>query len=247
LAVLPPLGTDADLLELYAHRAGTLRVNFVTSVDGAATVDGRSGGLSGPGDRRLFSLLRALCDVVLVGAGTVRVEGYGSVLPPARLQEWRRGRGLPSGPRLAVVSGSLALSPVDEVFTGPAGRAGTFGAAEAPLVLPGPDAPAERAEALSGVAEVLPAESAAGWLELLAARGLTRVLCEGGAGLFSSLLAADLVDDLCLTVSPMLAAGAGPGVTAGVSRPRRLSLVHALGEDGFLFLRYTARPLRPSS
>ena len=226
---LRPASESADLFALYAHNPSTLRVNVVASVDGAATLDGRSAGLSGPADRRLFHHLRAMCDVVLVGAGTVRVEGYGSVLPSATLQGWRRDHGLSPSPRLAVASGSLALDSRSEVFRPAAAR---------PIILTGAHPPAGRVDALSAVAEVVPGGSAAGWLQVLAERGLTRVLCEGGPGLFSSLVAEDLVDELCLTLSPLLAAHSGPGITAGVTPARALSLVHVLEEDGCLFLRY---------
>ncbi len=224
--LLPPAG-EVDLLSLYEHPRSTLRMNFVTSADGAATLDGHSAGLSGRGDRRIFRVLRALADVVLVGAGTVRAEGYGSVLPPPDLQKWRQDRGRSPGPALAVVSGSLALDPASEVF-----------AAE-PLILTGSHPPAERVAALGPGVDVVRADSPAGWLALLVERGLSRVLCEGGPALFGSLLQADLVDELCLTVAPLLVAEGGPGLTRGASDgPRRLALRHVLEEDGSLFLRY---------
>jgi len=229
LRQLTPKAIELDLFGLYAHSPATVRVNFVSSANGTATVDGRSAGLSGPGDRRLLQVLRALADVVVVGAGTVRAEGYGSVRPPGALQEWRRAHGMPPGPQLAVVSGSLALDPDSEVFSSTPVR---------PIILTGAHPPAARVDALSVVAEVVAADSPGRWLALLAERGMTRVLCEGGARLFGSLLAAGLVDELCLTLSPRLAAEDGPGVVARIAPPRPLSLMHVLEEDGFLFLRY---------
>src|SRR5690606_7592518 len=94
-----------------------VRMNFVSSADGAVTIDGRSGGLGGANDRKLMRVLRTLCDVVLVGAGTVRAEGYGGLNLPDEYSERRVDLGLSRVPRMAVVSGSLDLDPGMSVFT----------------------------------------------------------------------------------------------------------------------------------
>jgi riboflavin biosynthesis pyrimidine reductase len=104
---------DAGLLAAYTWPTdrSTLRINFVTSVDGAVTIDGYSAGLGSPSDKRVFDLLRMTCDAVIVGAGTLRHEGYG----PLRLDEahrnWRRQHGRPADPVLVVVSRRLDLDP----------------------------------------------------------------------------------------------------------------------------------------
>jgi riboflavin biosynthesis pyrimidine reductase len=232
---LLPAGGDVDLFTAYAQPAPGVRANFVASADGAATLDDRSAGLSGPADKTVFRVLRAVSDVVLVGAGTARAEGYGSVRVPPEHQEWRRAHGLPPVPPLAVVSRSLDLDPTAPMFTA---------ATDRPLVLTGEDAPAERRRALSAVADVITGDSAAAWIGRLAERGLTRVLCEGGPRLFASLLAEDQVHELCLTVAPVLARQHSLSIVepAGGAAPLPLELAHVLAEDGFLFLRYTVRP-----
>ncbi len=230
---LIPADRDVDLLTAYAQPAPGIRVNFVSSADGAATVDGRSAGLSGEADKSVFRVLRAISDVVLVGAGTVRTEGYGPVRLPPELQGWRQAQGLPPEPPLAVVSGSLDLDPGSRVLADATVR---------PIVLTGPDA-SERRQSLSAVADVIVGDSPAAWVGQLTERGLTRILCEGGPRLFGSLLSESLVDELCLTVAPLLARQQAPAIAeqAGGERPLPLVLVHVLSADGFLFLRYTVR------
>jgi len=228
----PTTGSAAvDLTTHYAYPDGLtaphVRVNFVASTDGAVTVDGRSGGLGGEADRRVFGTLRELADVVLVGAGTVRTEDYRGARKPTR------GRATP--PPIAVVTGSADLDPGARLFTD---------TQVAPIVLTGPDAPADRRAALAAAGAdvvVLDPLSPAAVLDELGRRGLHRVLCEGGPRLFGDLVAADLVDELCLTVAPVLAAGEAGRIAVGPagSPPRSLRLVGALEEDGALLLRYT--------
>ena len=223
-----PLDDDA-LTGLYTPAdpgRPALRVNFVSSLDGAVTVEGYSKGLSGPADKRVFGVLRAVCDALLVAAGTLRHEGYG----PVRVQR-------PAGhPPLVVVSRSLDLDPALPAL------------AEAPVrpyVVTCAASPPAARHALARVAEVLvhgdtEVDLAAAVADLRG-RGLRQVLCEGGPYLLGSLVAADLVDELCLTLSPLLV-GAGPGrMSAGLPAPvpRRLGLRHVLAtEDGTLLLRY---------
>ena len=228
--------SDGELSDAYPVGPGpSLRVNFVTSLDGAVAVDGRSAGLSGAADRRVLRLLRTGCDALLVGAGTLRDEGYRPVrLDPPR-RAWRAAHGLAPYPTLVVVSQRLALEP---------GHPALAEAPVRPVVLTGERAPADRRAALTAVADVLvtgegTVDPVAG-LAALRERGLARVLSEGGPRLFGALTAADLVDELCLTVSPLLV-GPGPGrITAGpASPPRALTLRHVLAAaDGSLLLRY---------
>jgi len=200
-----------------------LRVNFVSSLDGAADLDGQTAGLGGPADRTVFSHLRATCDVVLVGAGTATAERY----RPAQVP-------------IAVVTGRLSLSPSDRLFTPSAGTA-------APIVLTCASAPADRRAALSRCAEVSSCGDEAVDLHLVVAelerRGLRRILCEGGPHLFAGLLAVDAVDELCLTVAPLISAGPAPRITGGdpLRPPRGASLLSVLEEDGTLLLRYSLR------
>ncbi|MBM0277941.1 pyrimidine reductase family protein [Micromonospora tarensis] len=228
---------DAALTALYGRADGPrLRVNFVTSLDGAVTVDGYSAGLSGEPDKRVFGLLRMLCDALVVAAGTLRHEGYRAVRLDERRRAWRRDHGLAEYPTLVVVSGSLDLDPTQAAFADAPTR---------PIVLTHADAAPP--PGLTDVADLVRCDIeridlAAGLAELHR-RGLTQLLCEGGPQLFGALTAADLVDELCLTVAPLLA-GPGPGrITAGTPvPPRHLPLRHVLAaEDGVLLLRHARR------
>lgn len=228
---------DDDLAGCYAiddRSTQSVRFNFVASIDGAATEAGLSGGLSGQADKRVFDILRRLCDVVLVGAGTLRAEGYGPMrLDPASVR-WRRANGLVDQPVFAIVSGALRLDPTSTVFT------------EAPVraivVTVGASSPTKK-EALSRVADVVVCGEetldAAGMLAELAKRGLRQVLSEGGPTLFGTLLEADCVDELCLTISPLLEGGDASRIAAGtLTQARGMTLRHVLVSDSTLMLRY---------
>jgi 5-amino-6-(5-phosphoribosylamino)uracil reductase len=231
--LLPPAaGDDLDDGRLVAHYAYPddlgapfVRVNFVASADGAVSVAGRSAGLGSPADRRVFLLLRELADVLLVGAGTVRAEDYGGARRPTR------GRDAP--PPVAVVTGSADLDPASRLFTD---------TRVPPIVLTLGSAPAERRERLAAAGgDVVALERLTPDLVLaeLARRGLHRVLCEGGPRLFGELVAADAVDELCLTVAPLLVGGTAGRIAVGPgSHGRPLELAGALHEDGVLLLRY---------
>ena len=239
--------SDDELLAAYAwdeHRAGLgrprFRFNFIASADGAAAVAGRSGGLGDGADHRVFGVLRQTADVILVGAGTVRSEGYAGDLLDAESQAWRTARGMPSHPAVAIVSGRLELDPDSQLFARAPVR---------PLILTAATAAAERKAALERVADVVVAGEQSVEPKLAAAalaeRGFHRVLCEGGPQLFGSFQAAGLVDELCLTISPLLAAGSALRITAGAPEavpPRRLELAQVLRGGDTLLLRYRCEP-----
>jgi riboflavin-specific deaminase-like protein len=215
----------------------TLRVNFVASVDGAVTVDGFSAPLSGPGDKLIFNVLRMLSDGLVVAAGTVRTENYDALRLDEPSREWRQAHGLPEFPLMVIVSRSLELRPEQEVFSDAPIR---------PIVVTHASAAPERRRAVSEVADVIAVGD--GDVDLTAAllalhdRGATQLLCEGGPHLLGALISANLVDEMCLTVSPMLAGGeAGRIAVGGSGPPREMSLRHVLTEDSMLFLRYGRR------
>ncbi|GII80565.1 hypothetical protein Sru01_55470 [Sphaerisporangium rufum] len=233
--ILPEPAGEADLAAAYAYPpAPWLRLNMVAGADGGAWLAGVSEGLSGKADRRVFGVLRGLADVIVAGASTVRGEGYGPVRPRRSWAALREGR--PPTPPIAVVTGRLDLDLAGPLFTDP--EPGVR-----PIVITTEAAPAERRAAAARHADVVVAgERRADPAVALAAlheRGLTRVLCEGGPHLNGELLAAGLVDELCLTISPLLTGGDAARIVAGPDAPTPMRLSHVLAEDGFLFCKYT--------
>ncbi len=226
---------DADLLTCYPRRSEpTLRVNFVASIDGAVTVNGKSAGLGGPGDKLIFDTLRMACDALVVAAGTVRTENYDALRLTEPARQWRLRQGLPEFPLMVVVSGSLDLDPGQLVFSDAPIR---------PLIVTHAGAPADRRAALAEVAEIVTVGETsvdlAAAVRELHARGATQLLCEGGPHLLGAMIAADLVDELCLTLAPVLAGPGAGRITAGPpGPPRALALRHTLAADGQLLLRY---------
>ncbi len=238
------LGTEVeDALAPYAAVDRTpaegrcwVTAHMVAGLDGTAAVGGRVGALSTAPDKALFADMRTLADVVLVGARTVREEGYG----PIRLTEDRAAtrvaRGLTAAPPLAIVSRSLDLDWQSRAFTDAAPESRT-------IVVTCADAPAERLARAREVADVLVAgrESVQpdDLFRQLAERGQQMVLCEGGPSLLGELVVAGHVDELCLTVSPMMGGDPLPVAVFPPGSPLTgFSLRHVLGEDDTLFLRY---------
>jgi riboflavin-specific deaminase-like protein len=214
--------------------ASFCRVNMISSLDGAATLRGRSGTLGDDQDQRLMSVLRSHADVVLVGSGTVAAEGYGGAAVADADAAWRTARGRDAQPRFAVVSSRLQLEPRHPFFAEAVAR---------PIVVTSESASRTRRDALAEVADVVTAGGdrvdLAAALAELAARGLRSVLSEGGPGLFGALAEADLVDEACVTLSPMLVAGDAPRIAASAREiAHRMRLVHAIPGDRMLFLRY---------
>ncbi|MEU3018629.1 pyrimidine reductase family protein [Nocardiopsis sp. NPDC007018] len=242
-----PGAEDIDLAEAYAYPLGLdrpwLRANMVASADGGAIgPSGRSRDLSSDPDRRVMGVLRGLCDVVLVGAATARKEGYRPVRPREVWADLREGR--PATPRVAVVSRSLELDA--ELLTGAPDDARTivFTVADAPAALRRSVAEHADLVVVDGVS-VTPEHV----VNALAERGLYRVLTEGGPHLLAEFVAAGLLDELCLTVSPhLLGAGSprivagGPGTPGGLEHASALNtpvrLARLLESGGHLFTRY---------
>jgi riboflavin biosynthesis pyrimidine reductase len=229
----PPLtDDDAGLADAYRAPAGRyLRVNFVASLDGVVAVEGRSGGLGSPGDRRVFRTLRALADVVLVGSGTAAAEGYRPVAPDSPVGVLRASLGRPVGLPVAVVSRRASLDPGDQLAGGPT------------LLVTCAAADPDRRAALTaaGVTVLVCGDDdvdLAAARAQLADRGLAQVVCEGGPQLFGAALAAGVVDELDLTLSPALV-GAGNRLLGDNPLPEivRPRLLQVLEEDGVLFTR----------
>lgn len=235
-----PTVDDQALEELYDYPSGLtspfVQVNFVASADGAATVSGRSRGLSSPADKKVFALGRDLADVVLVGAGTAIAEGYRGIKRTELRTSRRARRGLPEVPLIAVVTARGSVPPSSPMVTATAVPPIVITAERSPLPWRKEMADAGADVIVAGEDRVAPALA----LSALADRGLLRVCCEGGPTLFADLVAAGLVDQLCLTVAPMLAGAGAARITTGLptAEPLALSLESALADEGFLMLRY---------
>ncbi|MCU1617136.1 MAG: bifunctional deaminase-reductase domain protein [Frankiales bacterium] len=235
-------GSGGDVMELdgpglvEAYRAPDgrwLRVNFVGSLDGVVAVEGRSGPLGGPGDLRVFRLLRALADVVLVGWGTASSEGYRPVAPDSPVGRLRAELGRPAELPVAVVSRRASLAPGDLLGGAPTILI-TSEAADESRLRPLEDA---------GVTVLVCGEDDVDLpraLDLLAEHGLERITCEGGPQLLRAALAAGVVDELDLTIAPALV-GAGTRLVGDAALPEVVCprLTQVLEEDGVLFTRYT--------
>lgn len=242
---LLPAGADVnDPLSLYVDadrpphpdRPWVL-ANFVAGLDGSIALHGRVGALTSPTDQLVFRLLRELADVVMVGAGTVRAERYGPVAIGEAGRQRRTDRGQSALPPVAVVTRSLDLDVTTELFTASGPR---------PLVITVDNVDPEARRRVADVAEVIVAGETvvepARALAALAERGVRVVTCEGGPALITTLMGGGLLDELCLTVTPLVG---GDPLRLVADQPRlpltRLSLAHAIaGGRDELFLRYVA-------
>ncbi|MCI2419892.1 pyrimidine reductase family protein [Saccharopolyspora sp. K220] len=231
---------DDRLEEYYAYPEAPqrpwVRVNFISSLDGAVTVEGSSRGLSAPIDQRVLGLIRDLSDVVLVGVRTAVVEGYRGVKRTEVRAARRQRLGRSEVPPIALVTARASL-PLDSPLL--------TDTLVPPIVFTAEAAPKQRRAALAdaGADVVVAGDETVDLrtaLRELAARGLRRIGCEGGPTLFGHLVDADLVDELCLTLSPMLTSGnAGRiGAGAGGVPPRRMRLQSVLHAESLLLLRY---------
>jgi riboflavin biosynthesis pyrimidine reductase len=228
---------EADLVEAYRLPSGrSLRCNFVASVDGAVTVDGLSEGLGSPGDQQIFTVLRALADVVLVGYGTAAAEGYRAIAADSAVGRLRTRLGRPATAPIAVVSRRASLPPDSGLVT----------AAVSPTILVTcAAADPERRAALTGAGVIvlvcgeddvdLPLA-----LDRLAGLGHEQVLCEGGPALLHAALTAGVVDELDLSIAPALVGGGARLLPDELRDVARLELRQLLEEDGVLFTRYAS-------
>ncbi len=231
--------TVQALADLYAYPhplpgRGWVRANMISTLDGSATGgEGRTASIGGPADRAVFDVLRGLADVVMAGIGTVREEGYAPPLPDADFGDRRQAAGQTPAPVLAIVSGSGDV-PSGDLFTGP----------NPSYVITTARADLDRLRSIAGDRVIvagdqeLDVEDA---VKALAGRGLKRVLLEGGPTLLGSMLAASRVDEVCLTWSPLLVAGAGPRIAHGPAASLSARPAHLLTTDGMLIGRWVVR------
>lgn len=236
-----PESSLTELADLYAYPSDRgrawLRVNMISTLDGAAAIDDKSGGLGGAGDKAIFRVLRGLCNVVLVGAKTAIAEGYGQPQPDADFAERRSAAGQTPAPRLALTLRSLTIDPDFRPLHDPGTVVLTCAQAD----------PDRRARLLDAGATLVDCGDDS--LEPdavtthLAASGSPRILCEGGPSLLGSFIDADLVDELCLTTSPNLLSGDAPRIAhsdRGNPSLHHLRPVHLLTDtDGYVFSRWS--------
>jgi riboflavin biosynthesis pyrimidine reductase len=235
-------GADGRLSDFYAYpddlQTCWVRGNMIASLDGGATADGKAGGLAGAGDRSIFALMRHAADVILVGAATVRIENYSGAQVPLAARHARQRRGQNEVPPIAVVTRTGVLDPDALFFTRTEVR---------PLILTCADSVDDTLHRLGAVSEVLNASGprsdavdGATVLKLLAERKLFRVLTEGGPLLLSQLIEDDLLDELCLTLAPILIGGSSRRIAAGAGEVHaNMRPAHLLSDDeGYLYTRY---------
>lgn len=225
---------DEDLENFYTPPQDRhLRADFVVSMDGAVEIGGRAGPLGGPADRSAFMAMRAVSDAVLVGAGTARIERYGPIRLSHDASERRKGRGQDPIPPLVVITRRGLLNADDRIFSG----------GNRPVVITTSAAIAEH-PSLGTVADVVECGSdevdLAKAIDALAGRGWSRVLCEGGPSLLRSLLIDDLVDEMCVTLSPVIAGPQHLHLSGDVplDEPSRFELRALLEGDGLVLARY---------
>jgi riboflavin biosynthesis pyrimidine reductase len=246
---LPPAVAEAAALYRADPRPGAtgrpwLRANMVASADGASALDGRSGALGGPADRMVFNVLRSLADVILIGARTARAERYKPVTESQIWPELRAGKS--PMPPIAVVSASLDFSDCQPLLAGLPEHAQTLiiTTAEAAATVP-PESTGSARLIVAGERRVDVSQAVAALVSL----GHREILTEGGPHLLAQLTRAALLDELCLTTSPVLAAGSASRILDSSGHPERpaaavrLELAHVLTDAGFLLSRY----LRPAS
>jgi riboflavin-specific deaminase-like protein len=234
-----PLAAFPDIIASLRDRASGRPytvANFVSSVDGRATIGGRSAPLSDSSDRALFHVLRESVDAVMAGTGTLRVERYGRVIKDPAARQRRLDRGLAPEPLAVVVSRSGQIPYEIPLFTEPEARIVEFTGATAP-------------RPVAAQRELVSLEPGEVNLSTVMKRlrsdfDVQTLLCEGGPTLFGALVAEGLADELFLTVSPKLVGGdINPAILSGppLPEPARLELLYALEREGSLFLRFAIR------
>lgn len=225
----------ASLGDQFSGRPYTV-ANFVSSVDGRATIGGRSAPLSNPSDRALFHSLRESVDAVMAGTNTLRVERYGRLIKDPAARRRRADRGLAPEP-LAVVASRTGQVPYEiPLFSEPEARIVEFTGGTAPRPVAAQRELVSLSPEQAGLREVMK--------RLRTEWSVRTLLCEGGPTLFGALVAEDLIDELFLTVSPVLVGGeTNPAILAGppLPKPGRLELSSALEREGSLFLRFAFR------
>jgi riboflavin biosynthesis pyrimidine reductase len=238
--LLPERSDEVDPFARYASDERTpltdrpwVLANMISTLDGATHKDGLSGGLGSPADRVAFRAIRAVADVILVAAGTARSEQYHPITTTPEIAAARAARGQTERPRLAILTRHLDLDLDGELFLSP----------EPPILLITQHAPPSRVRHAEQRTTVLPFDGdrvdVGDAVRALGAIGARVVLSEGGPTLIGQLALADVLDELCLSVSPLLVGGDAARVTDLTdSMDRDFTLARVLEADSMLLLRY---------
>jgi len=229
--------TVEDLVGLYmsddriAEGRPWVLVNFISSADGGTAIAGKSSSLGDPDDKAVFQALRAVPDVILVGSGTVEAENYQAVALDEQRRERRVAAGLTEVPVLAIVSGRLSFDPDARVFSDPEHR---------PMVITGPNADPAKLAMLGDAADVVILEEVTPKAILARLAAAKVILCEGGPTLVGQFVAEHLVDELALTIAPVMIGGRSARIAHGdlADPPLEMNLDRQLIGDRSIFLRY---------
>ncbi len=209
-------------------------INFASTLDGRAAIEGRSGKIGSNADTEMLQRLRTRFDAVMIGAGTMRAERYGRIVSDPGLREHREQAGLSHDPLAVIVSGRLDLPWDAPLFTSGGGQIVLFTASEAGP--PQTETPVEVVRHGDWV------DIAGALRHLRREHGIRALLCEGGPGLHGELEAAGLVDELFLTIAAKLSGGEAPHILEGeLLEVAELELLWLLERDGELFTRYRRR------
>jgi riboflavin-specific deaminase-like protein len=222
---------ELELGELAHPDRPYLILNFATTLDGRAAIEGRSGAIGSDTDTEMLQLLRTRVDAVMIGAGTMRAERYGRIVSDPSLRARRERNGLPHDPLAVIVSGRLDLPWDASLFTSGGGRVLIFTTSEAD--------PPETETPVRVVRHELGVDVVEALRYLRQERGIRALLSEGGPGLHDQLQATGSVDELFLTIAPKIAGGEEPRVVEG-ELPQVIDweLAWLLEEEGELFGRY---------
>lgn len=222
-----------DLRPLAAEGRPYVVCNFATTLDGRAAIDGRSGQIGSEVDTEMLLRLRTRVEAVMIGAGTMRAERYGRIVPDPAMRAYRESTGLAHDPLAVIVTNRLDLPWDAGLFTDGGGEVVIFTSSEEE-----PPKTATPVVAVRHLGEV-DVGRALEWLRN--ERAIRSLLCEGGPRLHGELVAQGLADELFLTIAPKLAGGEGPHILEGALPDlERSELAWLLDSDGELFARYRA-------
>jgi riboflavin-specific deaminase-like protein len=221
---------ELDLAPLALADRPYVVINFVTTLDGRAAIEGRSGPIGSETDTEMLQRLRTRVDAVMIGAGTMRAERYGRMVSDPDFRAYRERTGLAHDPLAVIVSNRLELPWDAPLFTDGGGEVVVFTASDE-------EPPKTATVTAVRYPDGVELDQALEWLRR--ERGIRSVLCEGGPTLHGRLREGDLADELFLTIAPKLAGGEAPRILEGaLPETEGLELVWLLAADGELFGRY---------